>query len=76
MNLRNLTNDDASVHFTSTEIIRTLSSKELYTVELQLLSSGLRFSIPSLKLRKMNVYVSFEKMYQFMEDLCNDLCFL
>ena len=70
-----LTNDPP-VRFTSTEIIRNLSSKELYTDELHLLCSGLRFSIPSLKLHKMDVYVSFENMDQFMEDLCNDLCFL
>ena len=44
-----LTNDPP-VRFTSTEIIRNLSSRELYTDELHLLCSGLRFSIPSLKM--------------------------
>lgn len=53
--------------------IRNFSSKEHSTDELNLLCSGLRFSIPSLKLQKADFFCSFEKVHQFMRQaLRND----
>ena len=53
--------------------IRNFFSKEHSTDELNLLCSGLRFSIPSLKLQKADFFCSFEKVHQFMRQaLRND----
>ena len=70
--LRNLTKNRSNP-FTHEEVVKNISSKNLALEELNILKFGLNHSLPPLKLRKTNVFVSFEMIHRFLrEDLKNN----
>ena len=55
------------------EDVRNLSTKNLSLEELNILKFGLNHALRPLKLRKNDVFVSFEMIHRFLhEDLKND----
>ena len=70
--LRNLTKNRSN-HFAQEEIVKNLSTKILSLEELDTLKFGLSHSLPPLKLRKTDAFVSFEMIHCFLrEDLKSD----
>ena len=70
--LRNLTKNRSNP-FTHEEVVKNLSTKNLSLEELNILKFGLNHSLPPLKLRKTDVFVSFEMIHRVLrEDLKND----
>ena len=70
--LRNLTKNRSNP-FTHEEVVKNLSTKNLSLEELNILKFGLNHSLPPLKLRKTDVFVSFEMIHRYLrEDLKND----
>ena len=70
--LRNLTKNRSNP-FTHEEVVKNISSKHLSLEELNILKFGLNHSLPPLKLRKTDVFVSFEMIHRFLrEDLKNN----
>ena len=70
--LRNLTKNRSN-HFAHEEIVKNLSTKILSLEELDTLKFGLSHSLPPLKLRKTDAFVSFEMIHCFLrEDLKSD----
>ena len=70
--LRNL-KKNRSNPFTHEEVVKNCSTKNLSFEELNIPKFGLNHSLPPLKLRKTNVFVSFEMIHRLLrEDLKND----
>ena len=70
--LRNFTKNRSN-SFTHEEVVKNLCTKNLSLEELNILKFGLNHSLPSVKLRKTDVFVSFELIHRFLrEDFKND----
>ena len=63
--LRNLIKNRSNP-FTHEEVVKNLSTKNLSFEKLDILKFGLNHSLPPLKLRKTNVFVSFEMIHRFL----------
>lgn len=69
--LKNLTRNK-TLPFTHPEVVKNLSSSNLTIDELDLLKNGLDFSIPPYKIKKSDVYTSFETIHRFMVNEIKD----
>ena len=70
--LRNL-RKNRSNPFTHEEVAKNLCTKNVPLEELNILKFGLNHSLPTLKLRKTDVFVYFQMIHRFLrEDLKND----
>ena len=59
--------------FTHEEVAKNLCTKNVPLEELNILKFGLNHSLPTLKLRKTDVFVYFQMIHRFLrEDLKND----
>ena len=63
--LKSLTRNTV-VPFTHEEVIQNLSSTKLSPDELDILKNGLDYAIPPERLRKSDIYTSFEMIHRFM----------
>ena len=59
-----------SLPFKSSEVIKNLSNYELTTEEEEILKNGLDYSIPPFKMRKTDVFYSYELLCRYM---CSNL---
>ena len=58
--------ESQSIPFTSNEVITNLSSYTLSSEEEDLLIKGLDYAIPPYKLRKTDIFYSYELIYRFI----------